>query len=42
MELAKLWCQEKKKISSPVCKIANFLFPEGKVIAGHSEVLTLD
>lgn len=25
-------------IKDPVCEVANYLFPNGRVIAGHSEV----
>ena len=25
-------------IQEPVCRVANFLFPDGRVIAGHKEV----
>ncbi|OWA50430.1 putative malonyl-CoA-acyl carrier protein transacylase, mitochondrial [Hypsibius exemplaris] len=39
MELARLWCIDKKKIADPVCKIANYLFPEVKVVAGNTEAL---
>lgn len=34
---AKEWCIE-RGIENPECRIANFLFPHCKVIAGHTEV----
>lgn len=36
-EVAKKWC-EKKGVINPDCRIANYLFPGCKVIAGNREV----
>ncbi|CAC5426618.1 fabD [Mytilus coruscus] len=38
-EAAKQYCKEHHHIEDPVCKIASYLFPEVKVIAGHDEAL---
>ena len=38
LKMAKEYCVERRDISDPVCTVANFLFPECKVIAGHEEV----
>ena len=35
---ARRFCQTRRDIENPVCGVANYLFPEGKVLAGHSEV----
>ena len=35
---ARRFCQTRRDIENPVCSVANYLFPEGKVLAGHSEV----
>ena len=35
---AKLYCTKKLGMEDPVCSIANYLFPECKVIAGNVEV----
>lgn len=37
-EAAKQYCKEQHHIEDPVCRIASYLFPEVKVIAGHEEV----
>ncbi|XP_005090549.3 malonyl-CoA-acyl carrier protein transacylase, mitochondrial [Aplysia californica] len=39
MRMAKEYCQTRRGINEPVCNVANFLFPECKVIAGHAEAL---
>ncbi|CAL1545995.1 unnamed protein product [Lymnaea stagnalis] len=36
---AKDYCQERRGIEDPVCVVANYLFPECKVLAGHEEAL---
>ena len=38
MALAKEYCETRHNINEPVCRIANYMFPECKVLAGHSEV----
>ena len=38
IKMAKEYCIERRDIPDPVCTVANFLFPECKVIAGHEEV----
>ena len=38
MAAAREYCQQRCNISDPVCKVANYLYPECKVIAGHTEV----
>ena len=35
---ARRYCSERLNIEDPVCQIANFLYPECKVVAGHEEV----
>ncbi|RUS88096.1 hypothetical protein EGW08_004149 [Elysia chlorotica] len=41
LKLAKEYCTERRDIPDPVCTVANFLFPECKVIAGHEEFNTV-
>ena len=36
---AKLYCKEKLNIEEPVCSVANYLYPECKVIGGHNAAL---
>ena len=38
MLAAREYCQQRCGISQPVCAVANYLYPECKVIAGHTEV----
>ena len=38
MLFAREFCKQKLDIQDPVCSIANYLFPETKVIGGHMEV----
>lgn len=38
LRTAKEYCIERRNIQDPVCQVANYLFPECKVIAGHTEV----
>jgi [acyl-carrier-protein] S-malonyltransferase len=38
MHAAREYCIQRCGIADPVCKIANYLYPECKVIAGHKEV----
>ncbi len=40
MLAARTYCKERLGIEDPVCKVANFLYTECKVIAGHTEVST--
>ncbi|KAL8585750.1 hypothetical protein ACOMHN_040532 [Nucella lapillus] len=39
MSAARDYCQQRCDIDAPVCTIANYLYPECKVIAGHTEAL---
>ncbi|XP_076449813.1 malonyl-CoA-acyl carrier protein transacylase, mitochondrial-like [Babylonia areolata] len=39
MLAAREFCQQRRHIDTPVCTVANYLYPECKVIAGHSEAL---
>ncbi|KAH9509506.1 hypothetical protein Btru_046062 [Bulinus truncatus] len=39
LKTAKEYCQKRRGIENPVCVVANYLFPECKVIAGHEEAL---
>ncbi|KAK0047868.1 malonyl-CoA-acyl carrier protein transacylase mitochondrial [Biomphalaria pfeifferi] len=39
IKTAKDYCQERRGIENPVCVVANYLFPECKVIAGHEEAI---
>ena len=38
MKMSKEYCVKRHQINEPICKVANFLFPGCKVLAGHSEV----
>lgn len=38
IKTAKEYCEQRRGIEDPVCIVANYLFPECKVIAGHEEV----
>lgn len=38
MVAAQEYCKQRCDIHDPVCKVANFLYPECKVIAGNTEV----
>ena len=38
MAAAREYCQQRCDIHDPVCSVANYLYPECKVIAGHIEV----
>ena len=33
------YCQENLKMEKPVCKVANYLFQNARVVAGHEEVI---
>lgn len=39
ISLAKEYCEKRHGIKDPVCKVANYLFPECKVLGGHKEAL---
>nr|KAG5707459.1 hypothetical protein BaRGS_011963 [Batillaria attramentaria] len=39
MLAAREYCSQRCNIEEPVCTIANYLYPECKVIAGHTEAL---
>uniref|UniRef100_A0A0B7A2E3 [acyl-carrier-protein] S-malonyltransferase n=1 Tax=Arion vulgaris TaxID=1028688 RepID=A0A0B7A2E3_9EUPU len=39
VRMAKEYCTQRRKIEDPVCCVANYLFPECKVLAGHEEAL---
>jgi len=39
MKMSKEYCVKRHQINEPICKVANFLFPGCKVLAGHSEAL---
>lgn len=39
MAAARDYCQQRCNIDNPVCNVANYLYPECKVIAGHTEAL---
>lgn len=39
MDAAREYCSQRCDIHEPVCRVANYLFPECKVIAGHNEAL---
>ena len=39
--VARMYCKEKLGMDNPVCTIANYLYPECKVIAGNIEVRRL-
>ncbi|GFN95861.1 malonyl coa-acyl carrier protein transacylase [Plakobranchus ocellatus] len=39
IKMAKEFCIERRDIADPVCTVANFLFPECKVLAGHEEAI---
>lgn len=41
IKTAKEYCLQRRNIQDPVCGVANYLFPECKVLAGHEEVNTL-
>lgn len=38
MHAAREYCKLRSDIADPVCSIANYLFPEVKVIGGHTQV----
>ena len=38
MMAARRYCSERLNIETPVCQVANYLFPECKVIGGNREV----
>ena len=38
IQAAKEYCKTKHHIEDPICVVANYLFPEAKVLAGHEEV----
>ena len=35
--VARLYCAKELAIENPVCQVANYLYPECKVLAGHVE-----
>ncbi|KAK7115467.1 malonyl-CoA-acyl carrier protein transacylase, mitochondrial-like [Littorina saxatilis] len=39
MLAAREYCKQRCNIDDPVCQVANYLYPECKVIAGHTEAL---
>lgn len=39
IQAAKEYCKTKHHIEDPICVVANYLFPEAKVLAGHEEAL---
>lgn len=40
LHAARQYCQQRLGMANPVCRIANYLYPECKVIAGNEEVRT--
>ena len=38
MEVSRAFCKQKHHIQNPVCQVANYLYPDCKVIAGHEQV----
>ncbi|GAB1610420.1 hypothetical protein Ahia01_001328300, partial [Argonauta hians] len=40
MEMAREVCRHRHQIEAPVCQVANYLYPECKVIAGHDQALS--
>ena len=38
MLTARKYCEARLNIEQPVCRVANYLFTECKVIAGHTQV----
>ncbi|CAG5124881.1 unnamed protein product [Candidula unifasciata] len=39
IKMAKEYCIQRRNIDIPVCTVANYLFPECKILAGHEEAL---
>ncbi|BFZ13227.1 hypothetical protein BsWGS_16266 [Bradybaena similaris] len=39
IKMAKEYCIQRRNIDNPVCTVANYLFPDCKVLAGHEEAL---
>lgn len=36
---AENYCRNRHGITHPVCRVANYLYPDARVLAGHTEVI---